>query len=1421
MGTNTGLGIGIGIPFKNNALGGDKPYFPPELKARMIGVWTNYGKKNTDADRNIIKNKIPNAGGDLEILNAAYKLNSGFGEYSEDFTTWNKSNKITSVDSESFDFVTNVNLNLLYYKSNIGKDIPSFKVRIKLKGKGKVYYNYVTSEGVFTTKAINSEEYITPISYNTKYTGETPVNCGFTISISNECSGTITQIPNFEDAFVTDGVNDLIISQKTVKEMIGDNDEITVISMVYYINTDVPARISITNDVRGMTAEDKSSQVFARNGVKIEGVGKLGIYGWSKKGASTTVYPYFNILGDKTDYESSANYGLADDAKFCPVGEPSLRFMSKQAHYWSFMVIGKLTEDEINLIIGNYNLDRSLKPDILCNISKQGITNDNHAEFNDKLIDYSGNGRDIQMNNLAWKGGSGIAAKQYETFKDWTSEFSSTSIITQIDEFTRVVESTTNGYWVSRIRRDSDLNKVYDAINVYLYQDNNFLVHECKYEVDGIKYAIPINESVGKGYHKLEMYTKDRYTKLPENAENVVLSEWYFPKSKKGSIKYSVIPSYKGGILLDGVNDFGKVTGMPIYKDYTVVTDREIFANIGAILSKNNPGAFVETTGNSVYSFGQVTSGLNFISTRSISYLSKYSYCGQSITAGAAEDGTDMWLGTIRDNDHRFFNGAIYSLMSFPYSMSEFLIERQLKKHKLGTLYPDMVEFRPIVKSNVKYQDIIFRNASTREDLVAGQYYDLEAISIFIKPNNIDEVSNVRVNNTNVQFHSYDSNSGYYRYDVLINKSPQKINITIDEYIRFEDIVQPYPVLLRFKDENGNEVSWGGKFKVGSTITRISSIADPESNLLNGLYSISGLSLNGKGVTSSTSIVEKQMVFKTIATYLLDNNEPNCILSPRLLRIPNSSYKILGHIPDISGHGNHGVIHNSAYGEGSGVNEDGSYQFDGVNDFVTIPTLSSGGKQMLMKVNWQKSSILLYDQRASGSFAVLTTKEDDAVNSRIAYQGRNLNGKTYIDGIENNNIETYTLKDITHNITIANSSLGAIVVPAIGCNTGKTSNFAKMSLYDFMLFDEISTDDKIKELNEYVGIEAKVELPPYYWDNYGKTNLDADKATIQQRGTAVGDYDLTNYNHAYEGMSGYNGYPVVFGVNKTWVNKSNGYVTSITSNTIHITNVLNAGLALLYSYVKYNGNLQNIKEIPPFKIEIKGLEGRSKFIYKYLATSDATKETNLYLGNGTHELPKSFLPTEVLINNAVVGFSISPIEEGVTNFLSDITIEVLPEYENGLAYDGVEDFSDNKNIPIFTDFTAIIKRIDLDAKNNNSAVMFKGNKIYESSIGNGFILDYHYNSKNYVYSYSKINQIERDDSKIIYLTPESYNGNPIIKGENEDNLGLKLGKYWKGIIYKTILYSKTISLLEINFLKNLMEKDEIIDLTNPIFIKNE
>lgn len=917
-----------------------------------------------------------------------------------------------------------------------------------------------------------------------------------------EGSGYADKGSPYYGAFVTDGIDDLITSTKTVQEMLGGSNEITVVSMM----ANLDSRKILCNSNYSNTNGYNVRNTLEPNGV-------ITMLGYTDKNGTTNNLNL--IMGDKNSIKLVDKVNFNSDYVFYPAQYYKTYY--QVAWYWTIIANKVLTTDQINQVIAYFNLDRTLKPDILCDVKKQGITNENHAEFGDKLIDFSGNGRDIQLNNIAWKGDSGIGKYEVD-FLDSSIWNSSNSTITssKIDCKNAI----------------SHIMLLYYNVGSKEYPDiPSFKVIKTGADID---YSY-IDETGSPKSVKIV----DGVNILPASHNTLYSGSGRFcgfgNPGMGNSVTITQIPSHAGGLCLDGINDFGKVTGMPVYKDYTVVTDREIFANIGAISSKNNPGAFVETAGNSVYSFGQATSGLNFISTRSISYLSKYSYCGQSITAGAAEDGTDMWLGTIRDNDSRFFNGAIYSLMSFPYSMSEFLIERQLKKHKLGTLYPDMVEFRPVIKSNASYDNIVFYYKN--EKVENGTYLTVGSsigMHIRLSSSPVNEIKSITVNGIPATFKYHDANNNIYQYDFnLTSKSPQNINITIDEYIRFEDIVQPYPVLLRFKDENGNEVSWGGKFRVGSTITRIGSAAD--SNLLPNIYNIFGLLLNDNQVTSSKVIVEKTMVFKAKSAYIFDNNEPKCILSPSRLRMPNSSYKILGHIPDISGHGNHGVIHNSAYAKGSGVNEDGSYQFDGVDDFVTIPTVT-GGKQVLMKVNWDSSnSALLYDQRGyNNEFAIYNGSADSDGNPIPAYNGRN-NGQTYIDGILNSNIKASELRAITHNITITNELSAGVnkFSPVIGSNRVHNAYFTNMALYDFMLFDNISTDDKIKELNEYVGIEAKVELPPYYWDAYGKTNLDEDKATIQQRGVAVGDYDLTNHNHAYEGMSGYNGYPVVFGANKT------------------------------------------------------------------------------------------------------------------------------------------------------------------------------------------------------------------------------------------------------------------------------------------------
>lgn len=894
-----------------------------------------------------------------------------------------------------------------------------------------------------------------------------------------EGSGYADKDSPYYGAFVTDGVDDLITSTKTVQEMLGGSNELTIVSMIHQVK-DSANNVSFTNYIRG------SANGYFRN--IVNNYGKTGIYGYTSSdlmGLSVVN----NILGDKNDYTSNGdNRDSIINDNFSVQGYSyndgnNTGDFSSVAWRWTIIANKVLTTDQINQVIAYFNLDRTLKPDILCNTIKQGITNENHAEFGDRLIDFSGNGRDIQLNNIAWKGDSGIGKYEVDFLDSsiWTSS-NSTITSSKIDCKNAI----------------SHIMLLYYSVGSKEYPDiPSFKVIKTGADID---YSY-IDET---GFPK-SVKIVDGVNILPASHNTLYSGSGRFcgfgNPGMGNSVTITQIPSHAGALCLDGVNDFGKVTGMPVYKDYTFIIDRQIISigdTAGIVASKSEDsldatkhGAFIfEYLGApdniSTWSFykdnGKVA---NTDFTRGISYQSKYSYNGKDLTVGTSKDSDKLWLGTIRDRDSRFFNGAIYSLMSFPYSMSEFLIERQLKKHKLGTLYPDMVEFRPIVKSNNKWDIIeiwqgdksLYRPAINNDK--TGIYLKKDStINIYVKPKDADEVTKIVVNGTEYTNLKINSN-GFYYVTLPITKSPQKINIIIDEYIRYEDIVQPYPSFVKLENlDRTHTYTWGDKLKVGDIIRYNSS-----KNLLEGAYTLRGqMECNGVYVFDNNQqiVVTKEMVFAWSHSPIwnIDDNEPKCILSPRLLRIPNSSYKILGYIPDISGHGNHGVIHNSAYAEGSGVNEDGSYQFDGVDDFVTIPTIV-GGKQVLMKVNWDDviANAIIYDQRGyPNEFAIYNADKDNSNNPVFAYQVRNT-GQTYIDGILNSNIKASELKAITHNITITNELSAGVnkSSPVIGSNRLHDDFFANMALYDFMLFDNISTDDKIKELNEYVGIEGNTE----------------------------------------------------------------------------------------------------------------------------------------------------------------------------------------------------------------------------------------------------------------------------------------------------------------------------------------------------------
>lgn len=2220
MGTNiTGIGNANAIGFKSRVTGG--MYFPPELKDALVGVWSAYGKSNDSTDRNIIKNKIKDRGGDFELINFNYEGTSGYNGYPVIFgkdRTYQYINHSPNYNQTTINvthFNTRQALLYSYVQQNgeltsYNRDYPSYKIKVSgLEESFGLMYQYNSKANATSVSALRIEAngiYTIPKSYasdGSLTNANIWVGFVFTGTEQEQCNVTIEVLPEYKGAVVTDGVDDMIVSQNTVEEM-GITDKFTVVSMIHQITLRGATAAALTNYIRRPIGHE-----YVRN--HVANIGKTGIYGYAvydvNHSSAGNSHIINTILGDKNDYSIHITGNLSQ-GKFSVQGyingDNNAVELSQVAWYWTFIANKLLTEDEINLIIEKYNLDRPgeiVKPDVYYDIKRQKITNENHSSFDDELTDFSGNGHNMKLYNFGWEGNSGIgnypvvfgANKTWEFMPTYNFIYSNNGSKIHI---TKVLHAG-NGMLFSYVKRNDELLNIKEIpsfkVKVSGLEGNSTLRYSY-IKTEDAKYQTLLD--LNNGVHEVP--------KSLVPTDSIVNNSWIgftiMPiyeevREFDCDITIEVIPSNENAICLDGVDDYGKVTGLPIYKDYTVAAlrkwlydDSVTSTQTGSIVSKSkfgSDGAFIfeqilnkNPSRSSTWCFGLTNSLINNdkLFEESFTYQTKYSYNNNPIQPGTGFDRDSMWLGSVRDNDSRYSKMAIWSLLLFPYSLSEFLLERQIKKARAGTLYPNQVEFRPIIPEdeNITRIDYFVVNSGTWIVIKPGDYVDVGArivFNVYTKlPYKVEKVSSPAFTGMSVR-HSTELNifdvEGYIK-----DKTPQKIKLTLAvnedivqwnptitsnlldsftasswylngwdntltegtwikktdrvffkatfktelygletatfggaecvvskadnwsdstniwdirmlgtvgdlsqvfnldvyELIRFEDIVQPYPSFYEFIDENKNLITWGSKIKVGSTITRTKGFFD--SNLLKGLYTISYPKLNGVEASGSKYVVEKSMVFTCTATWIFDNNEPKCVLSPDRLQIPNSSYRILKHIPDISGHGNHGKINNSAYEGMSGmngypvvfganktwksivanndtpwnykltptsiniyksdpigsffirtyiilngvinsitipefkikvsnlkdgeivqyhyvsndnnsivssvsirtngihilpasvpivtedvsanksigftfklndnINEDGvtieilpkyegsfcldgvddfvtiptlvtkqslikcnwttqnynkflvdyrkdnasngystnktgstdiqlayngrvtyidgilnknlipddnlkgithcvtiqypnnvesettiasafdlrsymqmalytyiafsefsteekikelneyvgtegnivewnptitsnipykdistyittdgttdlspkvgnlykkgdkltigikpakdldevgtvtvngvkvkrssltelgyyiydtvldstqiiditideyikyedivqpfptifelknvdtnvtytygsklkigseflfdkwtnllpelyrptgsgryngnefkigntyivertmtfswsspmeylldsepkcifspsklrmpneSYRylgyipdisgngnngvfnnfafggmsgvdgypfnfrtitvlvkkvsftddtlvinrtstsdqtwvlnlgkqsesfdlyvnweddstrllvwakngiivsqytlnkewnsipvvtddydyiylsyinpstlgkttikqkakyegsicFDGVDDYITIPTLSEGGKQVLMKVNWQKQDTMLYNQNPGQDNFAIFTNDYNNNNLVVAYASRN-NGNTYIDGVVNNNILATQLKGITHNIVATNNNIDATITPIIGSNKNHDNFFAQMALYDFMLFDEISTDEEIKELNNIVGIEGDyVQKPSYYWDAYGKSNLDVDKGyikdqvSLQLNNDTTNNNSLENFNFGYEGMSGYNGYPVVFGESKTWEAQGTKdgdkyYIYTSNANKFNITQI-KISSSLFYSYIKRNGELTVFnKDISSFKIKVTGLESTNLLLrYNYLNSANATtRSISNITSDGIHELPKSFASDGSLTDdNFWIGLSFIRKSSEVPDVIQNVnvTIEVLPEYKNGLVYDGVDDYSENASIPLLSDYTYIFKRTLLNKK-YNSASIFKGSN--QQSGGGAFICDYNSVEPDLLtqgYSFGAglyVDSLNADS--IVYGTRDSVNGTKITAGNNTDTEGLTVGKwraYKEMVFYKLFLYPRTVNMLSINMVKNMMEEDGIIDLTSKLF----
>lgn len=682
----------------------DRPYISPDVLSALAGVWIADGKSNTDPDRNIIKNKLPGRGGDFEILNAAYEGMSGCNGYPVVFganKTWRYeapsegSSYIYTINDNKYNFTQIYVVNAWAYSyikqngelTDYNKDVTSFKIKVTGLEPDKflIKYNYLSStDATVTSNIVISSDGIYELPKSFANDGSLIDNYGWvgfgfakrSTDIPNTITGvnvTIEVLPEYEGAFVTDGVNDMIVSQNPVSEMLDGSKELTVVSMIHQITGNENYTNGYTNCIR-------HSGGFIRNvvaGKDGKGLNKTGIYGYtstqldsSNMGLGNVIN---NILGDKEDYafERSSTY-ILDDAKYSVQnfinGEGNVSNEGSQvAWYWTFIAKRVLTTDEINQVIAYYNLDKYVKPDIYYNVKKQGLTNDTPDE-DWYLKDFSGNGRDMTLYN---------------------------------------------------------------------------------------------------------------YARTPESGINE-----------------------EGGLQSDGVDDYGQFVGDLGLKDYTVAVDRayqdENVNCVPFISSVGRTGGapflmeMVHPTSHVTYpySFGTPTESVVLNSSRQISYQSTYVYNRNSIARGnSVKTGDGLTIGS-NEGVSQYSKLCLWSFLLFPYTLSEFLLERQLKKHKLGTLYPGMVEFRPIISGRTDLiKEIKWYSDSWSKRIYVGDYIprgvDVTA-NILLNDNTSELVKATYGNNyTEVrkQANWSETNNEWGLIIHNIGKSPQKINIVISSYL--------------------------------------------------------------------------------------------------------------------------------------------------------------------------------------------------------------------------------------------------------------------------------------------------------------------------------------------------------------------------------------------------------------------------------------------------------------------------------------------------------------------------------------------------------------------------------------------------------------------------------------------------------------
>lgn len=203
MGTNIAIGNLIG---KHNT-DTQKINFP--FSNSLVDYWNFGGKSNFDKDRTTVTGLLGNV---LTAYNFGWSLMSGYGGYNENYLKYKKAANVFVTDDHSITIMNFVPANTFVAYQCDTDHIKATKVRVTgLTATDQLTYEYrpsdVGSRAVFPIP--EDGEYDLPESIQSS-SGTPGYSVGFAVRNALTKNVTIEQIPLYEGAIVTDGVDDYL-----------------------------------------------------------------------------------------------------------------------------------------------------------------------------------------------------------------------------------------------------------------------------------------------------------------------------------------------------------------------------------------------------------------------------------------------------------------------------------------------------------------------------------------------------------------------------------------------------------------------------------------------------------------------------------------------------------------------------------------------------------------------------------------------------------------------------------------------------------------------------------------------------------------------------------------------------------------------------------------------------------------------------------------------------------------------------------------------------------------------------------------------------------------------------------------------------------------------------------------------------------